>query len=123
LFIVYISIAVIIASLAYLGFVAFKTFKKAKPTIESLQQTATRVQAKTNAIKEETDLLTVHQQQLMTDFEQKKKAVNTVVFSVKQVPVVFKHALVAKPVAALERQFKVRQWQRNRRNSTPQSQL
>lgn len=121
--IVYISIAVIIASLAYLGFVAFKTFKAAKPTIESLRQTATRVQAKTNAIKEETDQLTVHQQQLMTDFEQKKKAVNTVVSSVKQTPVVFKHALIAKPVAALERQFKARQWQRKRRNRTPQSQI
>jgi uncharacterized protein YoxC len=106
--IVWISIAVIVASLAYLGFVAFKTFKAAKPTIESLQATATRVQAKTNAIKHETDKLTVHQQQLMTDFEEKKKAVNTVIFSVKQTPAVFKNAVIAKPVAALEREYKAR---------------
>jgi uncharacterized protein YoxC len=120
--IVYISIAVIVASLAYLGFVAFKTFKESKPTIESLQETATRVQAKTDAIKEETDLLTFKQQKLMTDFEKKKKAVNTVVFSVKQTPVVFKNALVAKPVAALERQYKARQWKRKHRNRTAQPQ-
>jgi uncharacterized protein YoxC len=121
--IVYISIAVIVASLAYLGFVAFKTFKAAKPKIESLQETATRVQVKTNAIKHETDKLTIHQQQLMTDFEEKKKAVNTVVFSVKQTPVVFKNALVAKPVAALERQYKARQWKRNRKNRMAQTQF
>lgn len=119
---VYISIAVIVASLAYLGFVAFKTFKAAKPSIESLQETATRMQVKTNAIKHETDKLTIHQQQLMSDFEEKKKAVNTVVFSVKQTPVVFKNALVAKPVAALERQYKARQWKRNRKNRIAQSQ-
>lgn len=121
--IVYISIAVIVASLAYLGFVAFKTFKAAKPKIESLQETATRVQVKTNAIKHETDKLTIHQQQLMTDFEEKKKVVNTVVFSVKQTPVVFKNALVAKPVAALERQYKARQWKRNRKNRMAQTQF
>lgn len=121
--IVYISIAVIVASLAYLGFVAFKTFKAAKPKIESLQETATRVQVKTNAIKHETDKLTIHQQQLMTDFEEKKKAVNTVVFSVKQTPVVFKNALVAKPVAALERQYKARQWKKNRKNRMAQTQF
>ena len=120
--IVYISIAVIVASLAYLGFVAFKTFKKAKPLIESLQETAARVQVKTNAIKHETDKLTIHQQQLMSDFEKKKKAVNTVVFSVKQTPAVFKNALVAKPVAALERQYKARQWKRNRKNRMAQTQ-
>jgi len=121
--IVYISIAVIVASLAYLGFVAFKTFKAAKPKIESLQETASRVQVKTNAIKHETDKLTIHQQQLMTDFEEKKKAVNTVVFSVKQTPVVFKNALVAKPVAALERQYKARQWKKNRKNRMAQTQF
>jgi uncharacterized protein YoxC len=121
--IVYISIAVIVASLAYLGFAAFKTFKAAKPKIESLQETATRVQAKTNAVKHETDKLTIHQQQLMTDFEEKKKAVNTVIFSVKQTPVVLKNALVAKPVAALERQYKARQWKRNRKNRMAQTQF
>ncbi|RSD23278.1 DUF948 domain-containing protein [Mesobacillus subterraneus] len=115
--IVYISIAVIVASLAYLGFVAFKAYKDAKPTIDSLQETATRVQAKTDAIKEETDLLKFKQQKLMTDFDKKKKAVNTVVFSVKQTPVEFKNALVAKPVAALERRYKARQWNRNRKRA------
>ncbi|CAM4040897.1 DUF948 domain-containing protein [Mesobacillus thioparans] len=120
--IVYLSIAVIVAALAYLGFVAFKTFKEAKPTIDGLQETATRVQNKTNAIKEETDSLKFKQQKLMTDFEKKKKAVNSVVFSVKQTPVEFKNALVAKPVAELEQKYKARQWNRKRRNRTMQPQ-
>ena len=120
--IVYISIAVIIAALAYLGYVAYKTYKDAKPTIDSLQETATRVQTKTNAIKEETDSLKFKQQKLMTDFDKKKKAVNTVVFSVKQTPVEFKNALVAKPVAELERKYKAREWNRKRRNRSMQPQ-
>lgn len=120
--IVYISIAVIVASLAYLGFVAFKTFKAAKPQIESLQATATRVQAKTNAIKHETDKLTVHQQQLKSDFEEKKKAVNTVVFSVKQTPAILKNAVTVKPVAALDRAYKARRWKQMHKNRMAQSQ-
>jgi uncharacterized protein YoxC len=120
--IVYISIAVTVAALAYLGYVAFKTYKDAKPTIESLQETATRVQAKTNAIKEETDSLKFKQEKLMTDFDKKKKAVDTVVFSVKQTPVQFKNALVAKPVAELEQKYKARQWNRKRRNRSMQPQ-
>ena len=106
MFIVYISLAVIFGSLVYLGFVAFKTLKAAKPSIENLQVTANRVQSQTDSIKEETDKLSFKQQKLMTDFEKKKKAVNTVVFSVKQTPVEFKNALKFKPVAALERQYK-----------------
>jgi uncharacterized protein YoxC len=117
--IVYLSLAVIVAALAYLGFVAYKTYKDAKPTIDSLQETATRVQNKTNAVKEETDSLKFKQQKLMTDFEKKKKAVNTVVFSVKQTPVEFKNALVAKPVAELEQKYKARKWNR-KRNMQPQ---
>jgi uncharacterized protein YoxC len=120
--IVYISIAVIVAALAYLGYVAFKTYKDAKPTIESLQEAATRVQAKTNAIKEETDSLKFKQEKLMTDFDKKKKAVDTVVFSVKQTPLQFKNALVAKPVAELEQKYKARQWNRKRRNRSMQPQ-
>ncbi|MCM3573547.1 DUF948 domain-containing protein [Mesobacillus subterraneus] len=120
--IVYISIAVIVAALGYLGYVVYKTYKDAKPTIDSLQETATRVQNKTNAIKEETESLKFKQQKLMTEFDKKKKAVNTVVFSVKQTPVEFKNALVAKPVAELEQKYKARQWNRERRNRTMQPQ-
>ncbi|MDQ0413978.1 DUF948 domain-containing protein [Mesobacillus stamsii] len=114
MFIVYISIAVILAAIGYLGYVAYKTFKDAKPTIDSLQETVTRVQNKTNAIIEETDSLKFKQQKLMTNFEKKKKAVNTVVFSIKQTPVEFKNALVAKPVAELEQKNKARKWKRKR---------
>lgn len=120
--IVYLSLAVILAALGYLGYVVYKTYKDAKPTIDSLQETATRVQTKTNAIKEEADTLKFKQQKLMTDFEKKKKAVNTVVFSVKQTPVEFKNALVAKPVAELERKYKAREWNRKRRNRSMQPQ-
>jgi uncharacterized protein YoxC len=113
--IVYISLAVIFGSLGYLGFVVFKTLKAAKPSIENLQNTAARVQLKSDAIKQETDKLAANQQQLMTDIEYKKAAVDTVVSSVKQTPVAFKGLMKVKPVAALELTFKVKQWQQRRR--------
>lgn len=120
--IVYISLAVIVASLVYLGIAAFKIFKETKPTVENMQETAARVQAKTNAIKQETDRLTTNQQHLMTDFEKKKKAVNTLVFSVKQTPAIFKQAIKVKPVAELEQKYKARQWNRKHRNRNVQTQ-
>ncbi|WP_210363982.1 DUF948 domain-containing protein [Bacillus sp. REN3] len=120
--IVYISLAVIAASLVYLGFTLFKTFKETKPAIEKMQESATRVQAKTNAIKQETDRLTTNQQQLLSDFEEKKTAVNTLVFSVKQTPAIFKGAIKVKPVAELEQIAKARIWNRKRRNTAAQSQ-
>ena len=118
MFIVYISLAVIVGSLGYLGFVAFKTLKAAKPSIDNLQDTAARVQFKTDAIKQETDKLAVNQQLIMTDIEYKKAAVNTVVSSVKQTPVAFKGLLKVKPVAAMELKYKVKKWQQNRRKTT-----
>lgn len=116
--IVYISLAVIVGSLGYLGFVAFKTFKEAKPSIENLQETAARMQIKTDAIKKETDKLAANQQHIMTDIEYKKTAVNSVVSSAKQTPVAFKGLLKVKPVAALELKHKVKNWQQARRNRT-----
>ncbi|WP_051348537.1 DUF948 domain-containing protein [Peribacillus kribbensis] len=84
--IVYISLAVIVLSLVYLGVYAFKTFKAVKPAIDNMSNTAARLQQKTDTIKVETNQLTEHQQQLMTDIQVKKEAVNLTIQSAKDTP-------------------------------------
>lgn len=84
--IVYLSIAVIVGALIYLGVTAFKTFKDAKPALNKLQETAARLQAKTEGIKQETNKLTANQQMLVSDIEHKKKAFTQVVETAKQTP-------------------------------------
>lgn len=74
--IVYISLALFIGSIIYLAFFAFKTFKDSKPTIENVTQTVTRIQAKTDQIKSETDQLAMTQQEITEDVEYKKRLSN-----------------------------------------------
>lgn len=74
--IVYISLALFIGSIIYLAFFAFKTFKDTKPTIENVNQTVTRIQAKTDQIKSETDQLAMTQQEITEDVEYKKRLSN-----------------------------------------------
>ncbi|MFS0636446.1 DUF948 domain-containing protein [Mesobacillus foraminis] len=114
--IVYLSLAVIIGSLAYLGFAVFKTIKASKPAMDSLNETAQRMQVKADTIKTETDKLKDNQQEIMADIEDKKKAVNSAVFAVKQTPVMFKQLAKTKPVAALERRRKGRLWKMAHQN-------
>ncbi|PLR96935.1 DUF948 domain-containing protein [Bacillus sp. T33-2] len=108
--IVYLSLALIAASIGYLGYYAFKTLKAAKPAMDSLSETAARVQAKTATLKVETDKLTENQQQLMSDIEQKKQAFTQTIDKVKQTPKVIKQAIKATPVSLLERKYRFRQW-------------
>ncbi|MGE7761705.1 DUF948 domain-containing protein [Peribacillus sp. NPDC097895] len=89
--IVYISLALFIGSIIYLAFFAFKTFKESKPTIENVTETVTRIQAKTNQIKSETDQLAMTQHGITEDVQYKKEAVQYTVDAAKQTPEPFKH--------------------------------
>ncbi|WP_071458724.1 hypothetical protein [Bacillus massilinigeriensis] len=108
--IVYLSLALIVGSLGYLGYTAFQVYKKAKPSLHVLNELSTRMAVKTDTIKTETDKLTANQQKLAADFSKKKRAVNTVIFSVKQTASVFKQLVKAKPVTKLEQKQKARMW-------------
>ncbi|WP_409297047.1 DUF948 domain-containing protein [Peribacillus sp. SCS-26] len=107
--IVYISLAVILLSLGYLGYFAFKTFKRVKPAINDLSQTAARMQQRTDTIKVESTQLTEHQQQLMTDIQVKKEAVNSTIQKAKQTP---------KPVMQLWKKMKPAKVEKKNSNKT-----
>ena len=83
--IVWVSIAIIVGSLVYLGISAFQTFKDTKPTITEIQATVTRIQQQTDTIKQETNRLTATQQAIMSDMEYKKSAVNYPINQAKRI--------------------------------------
>ncbi|RSK56455.1 DUF948 domain-containing protein [Bacillus canaveralius] len=101
--IVYLSIALVVGSLIYLGYSAFTTLKEAKPAINNLSQSATRVQQQTESIRTEKDELTANQQQLIADIQQKKAAVNSAIKAVKETTQSFKKLVKIKPIAHLQR--------------------
>lgn len=108
MFIVYLSIALIVASLVFLGWYAYKTFKETKPAINEVNHTIVRVQQKTNSIKAETTVLTQNQQELMADIEYKKQAVTSTINEAKQTAASVKHLFKIKPFAKVERKRKAR---------------
>ena len=83
--IVWISVAIIVGSLVYLGISAFQTLKDTKPTITEIQGTVTRIQQQTDSIKHETNRLTETQQAIMSDIEYKKSAVNYPINQAKRI--------------------------------------
>lgn len=99
--IVWISIAVIVGSILYLGINAFRTFKEAKPTINEIQATVTRIQQQTDSIKYETDLLTEKQQAIMNDVEYKKSAITYPINQAKGIVPTAKRLWNSTPVAKL----------------------
>jgi uncharacterized protein YoxC len=84
--IVYISIALVVCALIYLGTSAFRTFKKAQPALQDLQETANRIQKQTEGIQTETTKLTATQQKIMSDVEYKKQTVQTTIEIAKETP-------------------------------------
>ena len=88
--IVWISLAVFVLSLIYLGVYAFKTFKNSKPAIENVTGTVARLQAEADQIKSETDHLTEVQQGITKDVQYKKESVQYTVDAAKQTPKPFK---------------------------------
>ena len=83
--IVWISVAIIVGSLIYLGISSFQTFKDTKPTITEIQASVTRIQQQTDTIKHETNRLTETQQAIMNDVEYKKSAINYPVNQAKNI--------------------------------------
>lgn len=88
--IVYLSIALAVGSLIYLAFSAVKTFKDTKPVMNRITKTTAMIQAKTEQVKTETDKLTLTQQEITSDVQYKKDAVQGTIETVKQTPQRFK---------------------------------
>ncbi|WP_110928558.1 DUF948 domain-containing protein [Bacillus massiliglaciei] len=93
--IVYASLAVIVGSLLYLGFIGFKTYKETKPSIDSAKETVQRMQAKAEQITDETDQLTKNQQEITEDIQVKKEKVQITIDAAKNAPKGFKDIWLA----------------------------
>lgn len=83
--IVWISVALIIASLVFLGITAVRTMKEAKPVVTKMNATITRIKQQTDTIKMQTDHLTATQARMSEDMEYKKNAINYPVNEAKQI--------------------------------------
>lgn|SRR4051812_606749 len=99
--IVWISLAIIVGSIVYLGIYSFRTFKESTPTINEIQATVTRIQQQTDSIKHETDRLTGKQQAIMSDVEYKKSAINYPINQAKGILPSAKRLWKSTPVAKL----------------------
>ncbi|RDU38817.1 DUF948 domain-containing protein [Neobacillus piezotolerans] len=108
MWIVYLSIAAVILSLAYLGFAAFKTFKEAKPAINRLNETVARVQQKADTLKVESDQLAKSQQELIADIDYKKEAVTFTADAAKDTLSTFKKLVKIRPSIKLKGKKKTR---------------
>lgn len=95
MFIVYLSLVIVIFSLAYLAFRALKTYKDMKPALKSLNETSVRLQGRMELLKEETAHLTQTQQAITDDIQLKKESVQYTMDSVKAVPASFKQVWYA----------------------------
>ncbi|EDL62912.1 DUF948 domain-containing protein [Bacillus sp. SG-1] len=84
--IVYLSIALFVLSIAYLGYEGFKFMKKTKPTLDHLNKTVGSIQQRTQLLQEETNELSTNSQELKEDIDEKKDNIQYTVGEVKQLP-------------------------------------
>ncbi|OLN23588.1 hypothetical protein BTO30_03955 [Domibacillus antri] len=82
----WLSFAIFIGALIYLGISSFSTFKSMKPKMDQLKEAQVRIQTQTEKIKYETDELKVHQEQIMADVDHAKQTVTLTVNEAKQLP-------------------------------------
>ncbi|HEY9577363.1 MAG TPA: DUF948 domain-containing protein [Pseudobacillus sp.] len=82
----WISLAIVIGALVYLGISGFSTYKSMKPKIDHLQAVSERLKTKQQAIQEETEKLKVTQENIKQDIEEKKEAVLFTVDAAKRTP-------------------------------------
>lgn len=82
----WLSLAIVVGALIFLGISAFKTFKSMKPKMDHLKTAQQRIQTETDKIKTETDELKVHQEHIMADVDHAKQAVTLTVNEAKQLP-------------------------------------
>ncbi|HEX7066396.1 MAG TPA: DUF948 domain-containing protein [Bacillales bacterium] len=81
--IVYLSIALAIVALIYLGISAFRTFKGIQPAIQSMSSTAADLQERMEGVKKESDQLKQKTGALQKDIQKKKQVVLDVVTNVR----------------------------------------
>lgn len=82
----WISLAIVIGALVYLGISGFSTYKSMKPKIDHLQAVSERLKTKQQAIQVETEKLKATQENIKQDIEEKKEAVLFTVDAAKRTP-------------------------------------
>ncbi|KKB42613.1 DUF948 domain-containing protein [Bacillus thermotolerans] len=82
----WISLAIVVGALIYLGISGFSTYKSMKPKIDELKAASERMKEKQAAIKSETDQLKEKQQRIKEDIDQKKEKIMYTVEEAKQTP-------------------------------------
>ncbi|WP_043932735.1 DUF948 domain-containing protein [Bacillus sp. EB01] len=108
MFIVYVSIAIFLAAICYLGFSAFKTLKASKPAINQLNETIARIQRKVDTIRVETTYLTESQQEIKEDIDYKKEAIQFTTDAGKRTLNTFKKLVKIKPLSKASQKKKSR---------------
>ncbi|WP_270182606.1 DUF948 domain-containing protein [Alkalihalobacillus sp. CinArs1] len=86
----YVSIALVVLSLIYLGIVAVKTSKETKVSLNDFSATAARLQEKVDKINEETTNLTNTSNQITENIQSKKETIQGVIGEAKATPEPFK---------------------------------
>lgn len=81
--IVYLSIALAVLALIYLGVSAFRTFKAIQPTMKSMSDTAAKLQNKIEGIKKETNHLKEKADEFRHDFKEKKRIIQDTMTNIK----------------------------------------
>ncbi|MGA9289497.1 MAG: DUF948 domain-containing protein [Anaerobacillus sp.] len=91
--IVYISIAIVVLSLIYLGYIAVQNSKETKKSLNNLSETAARFQEKVDKINNETTQLTETTTSISASIQTKKESVEGVIKEAKASPEPFKKLL------------------------------
>ena len=84
--IVYISIAIVVLSLIYLGYIAVQNSKETKKSLNNLSETAARFQEKVDKINNETTQLTETTSSISASIQTKKESVEGVIKEAKASP-------------------------------------
>ena len=81
--IVYLSIALAVVALIYLGVSAFRTFKAIQPTMKAMSDTAAKLRKKIEGMKKETDHLKDKADKFQHDFKEKKRIIQDTMTNIK----------------------------------------
>lgn len=90
MWIVYTSIALVIAALIMLTMSVVKTLKTTRPAINSINQTVNNIQTNMDHVTAETDQLQTTQGEIQQDIENKKSSIMYTVDEAKRIPKVAK---------------------------------
>ncbi|MBN8209209.1 DUF948 domain-containing protein [Bacillus sp. NTK071] len=88
--IVYISIAIVVLSFVYLGYIVVQNLKETKKSLTNLSETAARFQEKVDKINSETNQLTETTSTISNGIQTKKETVQSVIETAKASPEPFK---------------------------------